>query len=128
MGMERAGVTYASLMGMGPAAAVDTARLAESVGYTPFWVAETSNLGLDVARQSEWLDAYVARLAKMRADGLPVRGLCWYSRGDQFDWQTALIEPSGALTEVGLFTQDRVARPAAARFAGHVASGTPSKV
>ena len=95
---------------------------------TPFWVAETSNLGLDVARQSEWLDAYVARLAKMRADGLPVRGLCWYSRGDQFDWQTALIEPSGALTEVGLFTQDRVARPAAARFAGHVASGTPSKV
>jgi beta-glucosidase/6-phospho-beta-glucosidase/beta-galactosidase len=87
---------------------------------TPFWVAETSNLGLDVARQSEWLDAYVARLAKMRSDGLPVRGLCWYSRGDQFDWQTALIEPTGALTEVGLFTQDRVARPVAARFAEHV--------
>jgi probable F420-dependent oxidoreductase len=42
MGMERAGVTYASLMGMGPAAAVDTARLAESVGYTSFWVAETT--------------------------------------------------------------------------------------
>ncbi len=57
-----------------------------------------------------------------------MRGLCWYSRGDQFDWQTALIEPTGALTEVGLFTQDRVARPAAARFAEHVASGTPSKV
>jgi probable F420-dependent oxidoreductase len=42
MGMERAGVTYASLMGMGPAAAVDVARLAESVGYTSFWVAETT--------------------------------------------------------------------------------------
>lgn len=42
MGMDRAGVTFASLMGMGPAAAVDTARLAESVGYTSFWVAETT--------------------------------------------------------------------------------------
>ena len=83
---------------------------------TPFWVAETSNLGLDVSRQTEWLDALVKRLVRMRTDGLPVRGLCWYSRGDQFDWQTALIEPTGALTEVGLFTHDRTARPAAARF------------
>ena len=89
---------------------------------TTFWVAETSNLGLDVGRQTEWLDAFSARLTRMRADGLPVRGLCWYSRGDQFDWQTALIEPSGALTEVGLFTQERVARPAAARFAQLVAN------
>ena len=29
MGMERAGVTFASLMGLGPEAAVQTARLAE---------------------------------------------------------------------------------------------------
>lgn len=91
----------------------------------PFWVAETSNLGLDVARQSEWLDALAARLGAMRTRGLPVRGLCWYSRGDQFDWQTALVAPQGALTEVGLFTHGRVARPAARRFAEHVAGATP---
>jgi probable F420-dependent oxidoreductase len=42
MGMERAGVTFASLMGLGPQAAVDTARLAAEVGYTSYWTAETT--------------------------------------------------------------------------------------
>ena len=42
MGMDRAGVTFASLMGLGPEAAVQTAQLAESVGHTSFWVAETT--------------------------------------------------------------------------------------
>jgi probable F420-dependent oxidoreductase len=40
--MERAGVTFASLMGLGPVAAVETARLAESLGYHSFWTAETT--------------------------------------------------------------------------------------
>ena len=60
-----------------------------------FWVAETSNLGLAVAEQTAWLDEFLAGLDAMRADGLPVRGLCWYSRGDQFDWQTGLVEMLG---------------------------------
>lgn len=42
MGMERAGVTFASLMGLGPRAAVETAKLAEEVGYTSYWTAETT--------------------------------------------------------------------------------------
>lgn len=42
MGMERAGVTFASLMGLGPQVAVETARLAEEVGYTSYWTAETT--------------------------------------------------------------------------------------
>jgi probable F420-dependent oxidoreductase len=42
MGMERAGVTFASLMGLGPQAAVETARLAEDVGYRSYWTAETT--------------------------------------------------------------------------------------
>ena len=42
MGMERAGVTFASLMGLGPQAAVETARLAEECGYRSFWTAETT--------------------------------------------------------------------------------------
>jgi probable F420-dependent oxidoreductase len=42
MGMERAGVTFASLMGLGPETAVQTALLAESAGYTSFWTAETT--------------------------------------------------------------------------------------
>jgi probable F420-dependent oxidoreductase len=42
MGMERAGVTFASLMTLGPDLAVTTARTAADVGYTSFWTAETT--------------------------------------------------------------------------------------
>jgi probable F420-dependent oxidoreductase len=42
MGIERAGVTFASLMSFGPAAAVETAQLAEGLGYTSYWTAETT--------------------------------------------------------------------------------------
>ena len=42
MGMEHAGVTFASLMGLGPQAAVQTAQLAEGLGYQSYWTAETT--------------------------------------------------------------------------------------
>jgi len=42
MGMERAGVTFASLMSLGPNVAVSTALLAEEVGYRSYWTAETT--------------------------------------------------------------------------------------
>lgn len=42
MGMERPGVTFASLMALGPDLAVATARTAEDLGYTSFWTAETT--------------------------------------------------------------------------------------
>ncbi len=42
MGMERAGVTFASLMALGPDLAVSTARSAADLGYTSFWTAETT--------------------------------------------------------------------------------------
>jgi len=82
-----------------------------------FWVAETSNLGLGVDRQPAWLAAFAARLRAMRDRGLPVRGLCWYSRGDQYDWDTALTQPVGRVTEVGLFTAQRKPRVVADAFA-----------
>jgi probable F420-dependent oxidoreductase len=40
--MERAGVTFASLMNLGPGLAVETARLADGCGYRSFWTAETT--------------------------------------------------------------------------------------
>jgi hypothetical protein len=83
----------------------------------PFWVAETSNLGLRVDDGPIWLAQLVAALDLLRADGLPARGLCWYSRGDQVDWQTMLTRPVGDITEVGLFDAQRRARPVAADFA-----------
>jgi probable F420-dependent oxidoreductase len=42
MGMDRAGVTFASLMGSGPEFALSTARLAEKLGYRSYWTAETT--------------------------------------------------------------------------------------
>jgi hypothetical protein len=95
----------------------------------PFWVAETSNLSLPLEQQVPWLRALVATLERLRAGALPVRGLCWYSRGDQYDWQTALVRPVGAVTEVGLFEPGRRARPVAselARLAARVPGEAPS--
>ena len=40
--MTALGVTFASLQALGPAAAVQTATLAESLGYTSFWTAEVN--------------------------------------------------------------------------------------
>jgi probable F420-dependent oxidoreductase len=42
MGMDRAGLTFASLMSLGPDLAVSTARLAGDLGYRSFWTAETT--------------------------------------------------------------------------------------
>lgn len=94
-----------------------TARAWHDRYQVPFWVAETSNLGLRVDEGPQWLDALVAGLDRLGDDGLPIRGLCWYSRGDQYDWDTALAEPVGRVTEVGLFDADRQPRPVAAAYA-----------
>ncbi len=83
----------------------------------PFWVSETSNLGLPVEQGPEWLDAMTASLTTLAERGLPVRGICWYSRGDQYDWDTALTVPVGTVTQVGLFDADRNPRPVADAYA-----------
>ncbi len=99
-------------------AAYETTALRWHARYgVEFWVAETSNLGLGVDQQPAWLAAFTARLRAMRGRALPVRGLCWYSRGDQYDWDTALTKPVGRVTEVGLFTAQRQPRAVAKEFA-----------
>lgn len=42
MGMDRAGVTFASLMTLGPDTALHTASLAAELGYSSYWTAETT--------------------------------------------------------------------------------------
>ena len=42
MGMDRAGMTFASLMGLGPQLALETAAKARALGYSSFWTAETT--------------------------------------------------------------------------------------
>lgn len=82
----------------------------------PIWVAETSNLGLDPSDGPRWLDTLAAACARLRDAGVEVRGICWYSRGDQVDWDTALVPPVGEITRVGLYDHRRRERPAAAAF------------
>ena len=64
-----------------------------------------------------WLSALVGGIDRLIDAGLPARGICWYSRGDQFDWDSALTIPIGRVTEVGLHDADRRARPVAAAYA-----------
>lgn len=92
----------------------------------PFWVAETSNLGLAVEDGPRWLDELVAALDRLRADGLPARGVCWYSRGDQVDWDAVLVHPVGEVTEVGLYDTSRRPRPVAAAYAALAATDRPA--
>lgn len=91
----------------------------------PIWVAETSNLGLDPREGPEWLDTLNAACERLRGDGVAVRGICWYSRGDQVDWDNALVPPVGQVTRVGLFDHRRRERPAAATFRRLAGSGRP---
>ena len=42
MAHDRLGITFASLMPLGPQVAVDTAREAVGLGYRSFWTAETT--------------------------------------------------------------------------------------
>ena len=54
-----------------------------------------------------------------------MRGLCWYSRGDQYDWQSLLCRPVGQVTEVGLFDAERRPRPVVDTFRRLAAAGAP---
>jgi beta-glucosidase len=91
----------------------------------PFWVAETSNLTLPVDDGPRWLAELTAVIEAQRSDGLPARGICWYSRGDQFDWDLMLLSPVGNVTQVGLFDVDRRPRPVAQSYADLAARYRP---
>ena len=47
----------------------------------------------------------------MRQGGVPLVGFTWYSLTDQVDWDTALREPLGNVSPVGLFDLNRDPRP-----------------
>jgi beta-glucosidase len=80
----------------------------------PFFLAET-NRDSDVAvawLASVWNDCLV-----LRAEGLPIRGICWYSLTDQVDWDTALAEVNDRANPLGLVDLDRRLRPVGVAYA-----------
>jgi beta-glucosidase len=68
------------------------------------------------AGAEQWLWKTWCNVARLRADGVPVVGMTWYSLTDQVDWDTALREPNGTVTPVGLYDLDRRLRPVGAAY------------
>ncbi len=102
---------------------VDAARDFHRRYGVDFWVSETSCLGLGPDHAEEWLGGLATRLRDLAADGVGIRGLCWYSRGDQHDWDSMLVPPVHRITPVGLYDMGRNARPVAGLFRRLAAAG-----
>jgi hypothetical protein len=74
----------------------------------PFMLAETNrDAGLAVA----WLASIWNDALTLRAEGLPIRGICWYSLTDQVDWDTSLARANGHINSFGLVDLNRELRP-----------------
>jgi hypothetical protein len=74
----------------------------------PFFLAETNR---DSDRAVGWLASVWNDCLALRAEGLPIRGICWYSLTDQVDWDTALAEVNNRVNPLGLVDLDRRLRP-----------------
>lgn len=74
----------------------------------PFMLAETNH---DSDGAVPWLAAVWNDALALRDEGLPIRGVCWYSLTDQVDWDTALAEVNGRVNPLGLVDLERRLRP-----------------
>jgi beta-glucosidase/6-phospho-beta-glucosidase/beta-galactosidase len=74
----------------------------------PFFLAETNR---DSDQAVSWLASVWNDCLALRAEGLPIRGICWYSLTDQVDWDTALAEVNDRINPLGLVDLDRRLRP-----------------
>lgn len=74
----------------------------------PFFLAETNR---ETDEALGWLAGVWNDALALRADGLPIRGVCWYSLTDQVDWDTALAEVNGRVNPLGLVDLERRLRP-----------------
>lgn len=53
----------------------------------------------------------------LRDEGLPIRGICWYSLTDQVDWDTGLREANDRVNSLGLVDLERRMRPVGELYA-----------
>lgn len=74
----------------------------------PFMLTETNTQGPTVGRwlAETWDDSMV-----LRAEGLPIRGYCWYGFIDHVDWDSGLRKNRGRVNPCGLASLDRVLHP-----------------
>jgi beta-glucosidase len=74
----------------------------------PFFLAETNR---DASDAIPWLASVWNDTLALRDEGLPIRGICWYSLTDQVDWDTALAEVNDRVNPLGLVDLERRLRP-----------------
>lgn len=80
----------------------------------PFFLAETNR----IAEQAiDWLAMIWNDAVRLATEGLPIRGICWYSLTDQVDWDTCLAEVNGTVNSLGLVDLDRQPRLVAGLYA-----------
>jgi len=64
----------------------------------------------------EWLWKEWMNLLRLREDGVPIIGFTWYGLLDMKDWDSALTNPVGNVSKVGLYTLDRRERKVAREY------------
>jgi hypothetical protein len=80
----------------------------------PFLLAETNT---DAEHASAWLTHCWNDALALCEEGLPIRGICWYSLTDQVDWDTGLREANDRVNSLGLVDLDRRMRPVGELYA-----------
>ena len=79
----------------------------------PFLLSETN---ADGTRADGWLATVWNDALALRAEGLPIRGICWYGFFDHVDWDTSLREVNDRVNACGLAGLDRRLRPVGERY------------
>lgn len=74
----------------------------------PFMLSETNIEGPMSAR---WLAEVWDDALRLRDEGLPIRGVCWYGFVDHVDWDSALTRDRGRVNHCGLVGLDRRVHP-----------------
>jgi beta-glucosidase/6-phospho-beta-glucosidase/beta-galactosidase len=74
----------------------------------PFMLSETNIAG---PMAPGWLAEVWNDALTLRAEGLPIRGFCWYGFVDHVDWDSGLARNRGRVNRCGLVGLDRQPHP-----------------
>ena len=73
----------------------------------PIVLAETNWCGGPVEHRLQWMNYTLDECKRLRADGIPLVGYCWWGATDHMDWGLALRLHSGKIHPVGLWNLRR---------------------
>jgi beta-glucosidase/6-phospho-beta-glucosidase/beta-galactosidase len=79
----------------------------------PFLLSETNIAG---ALAPGWLAEVWNDALRLREEGLPIRGFCWYGFVDHVDWDSGLARNRGRVNHCGLVGLDRHPHPVAHQY------------